>query len=107
MSWSAFATQEHMLEMAAAPDSAQVVAAIGSDTERHRGGSVADHHLDDQPVQAHAEGAFDLCDLLPSEWRVPAADIGTVTPRQLVARQLPSPYLRGPLRPPPAHFLVG
>jgi hypothetical protein len=98
--WSAFATQEQTFAMSAEPAEFTVVVVAQLDQERHHNGSVDDHHLDDQPAQAHAEGAFDNYGLLPRECLVPACGIATAMLTHRVARPLPKPYLDAPQRPP-------
>jgi hypothetical protein len=59
-------------------------------------GSVDDHHLDDQPVQAQV----DLPGLLQGGCVLPAPSLAMAAPAPLSMRTLRPPYLDGPQRPP-------
>jgi hypothetical protein len=101
--WSAMATQEDVFLPLADPAGAPMLVATGPHADPRSDGSVTDHHLDDQPVQAvQLEASADLHGLLGVPCRVSACDAAVVAPGQGGTPPLPAPCLDGPLRPPPA-----
>jgi len=99
--WSALTGVEPLpAGTASGPVDATTVAML--EAEPPLPGSLADHHLDDQPGRAQADPAPDVSLLLPSAPRTAAP--GDAAPwRVLNDRGMPpSPFLDGPLRPPRA-----
>lgn len=98
--WSGFSTIETPHDaLAASTGEAPAWLPAAGDTAAGLG-SVADHHLDDLPVQAQADPPTDL-PALP----VAAHRLGLQPLREPLAAALPTaaawpPFLAGPLRPP-------
>ncbi len=105
--WSALSTLEAPLARTAptpssltagapAPGLQGVVAEEGADVPA---GSVADHHLDDLPLQAHSEVPADVPGLPPVHG--PGAPLqGSEMPQARLSPATATPCLAGPLRPP-------
>lgn len=66
-----------------------------------RTGSVDEHYLDDQPVQAQAGAALDLPGLLSARFETPLMpSLSAAAPRARAAVACKHPFLEGILRPP-------
>ena len=70
-------------------------------------GSVEDHHLDDQPLQAQGDPAAETPGLLPAPLRPSSQSLATAEPHTFVSSAAGSPFLAGPLRPPCCEALAG
>jgi hypothetical protein len=94
--WSGFAGWE---QWAASADDLVHSAALlpGSPLDD---GSVADHHLDDQPAQSPFDAGGGALAVLPSQWRTAAADAGSQAPPTMTQRVPDAPFLEGLRRPP-------
>jgi len=79
--------------------------AVGSPTLND--GSVEDHHLDDQPLQAPNDAPVETLGLLPAPLMPDAHSPATVEPHAFVSAVAGSPFLAGPLRPPRSEALSG
>ncbi|HEY0820380.1 MAG TPA: hypothetical protein VGD46_16460 [Rhizobacter sp.] len=101
--WSALATQEQAFLPLADPAGAPTLAAAVPHADPRSDGSVIDHHLDDQPVQAvQPEASPDLPGLLGVPCRMSLCIVAAGPPGHAGARPLPAPCLDGPQRPPPS-----
>lgn len=99
--WSAFATQELAFDVSSDPIEASLMA---DPRAQLSDGSIADHHLDDQPVQSHFEGGLiDPHGLIPASCALPRCTLAAAAPHEGRAPPLAAPYLAGLLRPPPGH----
>jgi hypothetical protein len=97
--WSRLSAQEHS-PMASAGADGTVMLAQALSPYAGSDGSVDDHHLDDRPVQPHAESQADLPGLLPGGPALHAPELLMARPSPFAATMLRSPYLDGPQRPP-------
>jgi hypothetical protein len=69
-------------------------------TQPSSDGSLEDHHLDDQPLQAQGDPAAETPGLLPAPLRPTSQALATGQPHTFVSAATRSPFLAGPLRPP-------
>lgn len=100
MFWSALAAQEQAFRPDTPEAGQQVAALAGGSSYAGSDGSVADHHLDDQPAQAHAEHLADLPCLLQVRPEVQAPALAMAAPARWPMNALHPPYLDTPQRPP-------
>ena len=70
-------------------------------------GSVEDHHLDDQPLQAQGDPAAETPGLLPAPLMPSSQSLATAQPHTFVSAAIRSPFLAGPLRPPCCEAFAG
>lgn len=97
--WSCLSAQEQAALLVPSTQEAASQLAGGAPADR-ADGSVDDHHLDDQPVQAQAETPADYSGLLLAGPAVQAPALVMAPPRPFSMAALRPPYLDAPQRPP-------
>lgn len=98
--WSCLSAQEQAAPLP--PSGTQEAALVAADhaPADRADGSVDDHHLDDQPVQAQGETPADPFGLLLAGPAVQAPALVMAPPKPFSMAALRPPYLDAPQRPP-------
>jgi hypothetical protein len=95
--WSGFTTQERFTPLVSSHTERQV---DGGQLPHVHVGSVDDHHLDDQPAPAQAEGAMEMPALVTARLDARVPVLTMAGPRPHAAATWLNAFLDGPQRPP-------
>lgn len=110
LSWSSLSTQESWLDVVAGAETVCLadIAASGPAAAPGTtpGGSVGDHHLDDQPGQPAGDTGADQSALPSSGVPARAVERASLRPPGTPAKRYAPPALDGPRRPPRAAGLL-
>jgi hypothetical protein len=98
--WSCLSAQEQAAPLVPSGTQEAAFQVAGKAPAGQAGGSVDDHHLDDQPVQAQAETPADYSGLLLAGPAIQAPALLMAPPRPISMATLRPPYLDAPQRPP-------
>jgi hypothetical protein len=98
--WSCLSAQEQAAPLVPSGTQEAAFQVAGNAPAGSADGSVDDHHLDDQPVQAHAEPTADSSGLLQAGPAVPVPALMMAPPKPFSMAALRPPYLDAPQRPP-------
>jgi hypothetical protein len=104
--WAGFATQEEAFSIASQNHPPAYAGPENDASHRVSDGSVDDHHLDDQPVQAHAENLADQPGLFLVNPEARVSALAMTRPTLYITAAFTAPYLEALQRPPCVTALV-